>query len=380
MNHRWAWVWRWVRLLLWLVVLAPLVALMTDLLSARRYQDPHWIRARVDRIDALRETVQLPVAFAEGSEALPQVWVFGASSVAAPSREAFTEPLLEVLRGLEQPVVVHNFGVPGLTSWSVVQRVRDVREAAAGRQPDLVVLYTGHNDVTYTYHAALGTPGANPWSYPFAGLVAGVAWTLASADEVDYADPGAFRWYRHRFVPPMLMRFQRAGLLRLRTEDFAPLEVRVREAWADNVEQMLSPFVAAGVPVLLVTPVGALAWPPAGALDGAVALYEAGMAEPDYAMRMRLLRAARDAELFTSDMRAKSSMLDHLRRRAPAAPASGVAVALCDVEAAFDARELPWDTSMFVDPLHFSTEGYAQLTEVVGGCIAAMLRDGVVTD
>jgi lysophospholipase L1-like esterase len=121
--------------------------------------------------------------------------------------------------------------------------------------------------------------------------------------------------------------------------------------------------------LLLATPVGQLAMQPYGPLESATRLWEAAGSADTYDARMALLLAARDAEVWTPDMRAKTPMNDILRQTA----AAHDDVSMCDIERAFLDQQLPFDGSMFTDPVHFSAEGRRHLAEGFVACLDEVL-------
>ena len=95
-----------------------------------------------------------------------RVVVVGASTVQGyphPSRLAAPAFLESLLAGaLDRPVQVLNLGITSLASFAVA-RVLD--DALVGLEPDLVVVYTGHNEFYGVYGtAALRQGGPGPWT------------------------------------------------------------------------------------------------------------------------------------------------------------------------------------------------------------------------
>ena len=111
-----------------------------------------------------------------------RVVVVGASTVQGyphPSRLAAPAFLGSLLAGaLDRPVQVLNLGITSLASFAVARVVED---ALGSLDPDLVVVYTGHNEFYGVYGAAsLRQGGPGPWSrhlhYRLTGLrLAGLA-------------------------------------------------------------------------------------------------------------------------------------------------------------------------------------------------------------
>jgi hypothetical protein len=81
------------------------------------------------------------------------------------------------------------------------------------------------------------------------------------------------------------------------------------------------------------------------------------MAEGDYHEALRLLKAARDAETLTFDVRAKSPLVEYLR---------GLGrqdVFVFDLERAWESRELPFGPEQFLDYFHLRESAHRWLGE-----------------
>ncbi len=94
-----------------------------------------------------------------------RVVVAGASTVQGyphPARLAAPALLETLLSGaLERPVQVLNLGITSLASFAVARVVVDALESL---QPDLVVVYTGHNEFYGVYGvSSLRQGGSSPW-------------------------------------------------------------------------------------------------------------------------------------------------------------------------------------------------------------------------
>lgn len=358
---------RAVRLLLavpWLVLGAWLAWLASDLVAAQRLADPAWIASRVDAVEGRRAEIRHePVSLQpKGDADAPRLWIFGSSSVAAPSHAAFTEPLARHLAQRGQAAVIDNLGWEGMVSWDVRARLDDAWQIAdaQGVRPDLVVLYYGHNDVTYTWHFALELPHFDAVMAP--------TWLLSPEGLRGPRDDGNTYWlFGHRRAGPLLKQVQQAGLLTLDPAAFDPL----RERTARVFEEVTRDFLGAtrGVPVMVVPVVGNLEAEPWGPIQTATALWQDGMAAADPGTRLDLLRQARDAETFTPDMRTKSEMLAMLRSLGPPTTEGPAPVTVCDLEGRLERAGARFGDDVFEDPVHFSEHGFDQMTGVIADCL-----------
>lgn len=276
------------------------------------------------------------------------IYAFGGSSLVAPMGESFPE---EVQRGAQAaglPWRVFNYGNYGFDSYSV--RVR-LKVALQHRPPDLVLIYSGHNDFTYSY-----------WNLvlPQLYLVSGAP-VLQALARLGYAlgkmfqhrEPGnpgpPFEKFRRASLEPAMFRLvnRSLGLFAGRKALFEKVNKLALQAYEKNMAAMLRICREAGVPVLLVTPVFNLHFRPTG-LDGeAEELFNRGLAAASYEQRIKLLVQAKDADVFSGMIRAKSSLLDYLRGlQAPPA------VSVLQLDKALYSTEQPLDGTQFEDSLH----------------------------
>jgi hypothetical protein len=354
----------------WTLPLAILAAVAVDVLSARSlrrdYIDAHKNTA-IELLGERRQPVELHPNTGEGEL---RVWLFGASSFAAPDRVVFPSKLSARYAAQGRTVVIDNLAWEGFTTADLARRAEQAAEQAVaeGIQPDIVVFYEGHNDVTTTFHAAMGFPAANPWAYPVSALTALPAWVW-TAGWTQFPEGGGYRFFRNRRMGALFRLYQQLGLVQFEPEDFTPLVDHILDHYVPNIDRTRAVAASLHADFIVVTPVGNLLMRPYGPVNVIDPLYDAGVAEPDYERRMSVLLQARDAEVFTSDMRTKSVMIDALRQYASTSPDPGQLLQLCDLERALFDRQAPMDDSMFVDPLHFSDLGFEQMADVVFGCL-----------
>lgn len=345
-----------------LLLLAWLALLAKDVWATKRYEDPAWVAAQVHAIDHYGGHTEPLTLEPDAPGADGRILVLGSSSVAAPNRSNFTDPLVRHLAEAGRNIQVTNIGWEGMTSWDL--RARLDTALAQVDQGDLtvdgVVLYLGHNDVTYTLHYALAMPR-------FDALIA-PTW-VAVGEPFRERDAGDQYWiFAHRRVPRILKLLQEVGWLHLEPETFAPLEEAAVARFRTEVGAMVDTLRARGIPVLLVTPVGNLDTEPYGPIQVTTRLWQEGLATEDPAVRLQLLLLARDSEVFTPDMRAKSSLLNVLRDLGTH-PGPQVPVQLCDLEVRLPAKGLGIGDDLFVDPVHLSEVGFDETTGVIAGCL-----------
>lgn len=278
------------------------------------------------------DLVEIDVGYGRAVALAPHDGVFtilavGASSLVLPSLEetfpAFLETTLQQRNAAR--VRVLNVGHAGATAARVCERGR---VAAAIARPDLVVVYSGHNDFTGQFR-----------NFREQGLlpVRAREWTSLGISD---------HWRVHLIEPTLARWLQAAGALRLDVELMQPLVERSIAQWQHGITPLLSELHTAGCPVLIVRPIGNLERPPVGFDAGARTEWHRAMAAGDIADRLRRLRRARDADAFNGDIRAKSAFGDALQRLA------GEGVYYFDLEHAMEAAQFRFADGDFFDFVH----------------------------
>lgn len=366
---------------LWLLALLPAilltlgaVALGAEILRLSRFQaEPALARAR--DVLATREGRPLVLTETESgwefegaghepripNDTKPKIYVFGGSSLVVPVPNwAFPASLGHLLFRDFGEVHVINFGIPGHDSFDVRRRVEDALDTAP---PDLLILYTGHNDFTNAYRVAFSRTFhiiqrqrallalALPVYLIGGSKARGLAW---EPDTNQFAS-----WLYYAANPWMTLALQRLGLLTLPQAPVPLLDSLVCEAYARNIEEVVTLARQHAVPLLVVTPIGNLDAPVYGMGLEADGLYRRGMAESDPAARLRLLREARDRDALSLDIRAKTPMLEMLRG------ISAPDVHVLDLEAVFAAQGRRFDYDDFSDYVHLRQDAHDRIAQAL---------------
>lgn len=374
---------------LWCLVLAPLCAVtLVGVAAARR---AHWINTRDERqiarsLDRLYATgagepfsfptdgtrkwlrveergTLVPLARPSGGRI---VYVFGESSLVIGDGPLFPEVLEQRLNpGAAGPFTVFNFGKSGAVSNSVANRVRAaIRELP----PDLVVIYTGHNDYLSGYRS---------YNDRFAFFVANdplLSWWLGLCYRAwlhvpfiahphgDHEDPSSIyrEGFLRSFMEPWLLReLQRFHVVRFKRGTFDELNRSILSTYQRNLEAMLEEARSRGIPVVVSTLIGNLEGPSYGVGLDAERYQDAGFREPDPGRRLAYLTRARDADVFSGMPRAKSAMNQYLR----SLEREGVLV--LDLEGELKTRGFRFGDGDFIDNVHFSTRTHRAVGELI---------------
>ena len=244
------------------------------------------------------------------------VYVFGGSSVVMPGRLESFPNLLEGLFNADgcNRFKIYNFGMAGFDSFSVLSHLRRSLDC---HRPDAIIIYMGHNDYTNIYNSrALGpvliTRGnavlvAALKSY-YRFIYFPTHWLMDDAPPLAYVDMMRF------FVNPLLHRhLQEVGVLKIDASYFDRLNGAILKQYKRNVNLMITAANSREIPLILITPVSNLMTEPYGIDRRAEDLFARGLAEQDYAARIDFLIRARDRDVFSGDIRAKSELNDFLR-------------------------------------------------------------------
>ncbi len=317
----------------------------------------------------------------------PRVLVFGESSVHGTTAASLELPaqLQAALGELGQDAEVLNMGCPAIDSERMLQVVRASRQL----QPDLALIYAGHNDAGNSFMArAFGDPGAiEAWersrSVERLALVRLAAWALASAG----LPPGSLAGAGVPSTDPQTL------------DDAAA-------RWESNLGSMVRSLQGAGVAVMLATPIADLcAWPSPiptclQALPEAWRITPTGhweLAEraPASSVERALLQAPACPEAL--QLRGRNSLdqgliepaITDLRRAKDLDPiplratedilaatrrvAQRQGVELLDTAALLDAEPPPW-SPWFVDQLHPSDQGAGWLATKLAPAVIRLLE------
>lgn len=299
----------------------------------------HVLPAQGDRDQWLALSGSLVTAVYQDPEPLPpfpktptghRVLVLGGSSVHVGGGTRVEAEFPEVMADRLQAEVL-NLGAPGLDSFDLVELLRE----ATLVEPDVVVVYTGHNDFGNAYFQERfgGTSGAAR------------AWTRRGLEHLQL-----YAWLRRSLGP-------RDGVARGRADgavgEVAEMDALRRERTLDYLEANLRQLVwmtrSAGARPVLVTPISNVFSPPIS-----TRCFDACA---DELFQAQAWVAARDADW--EGVRAPSEAQERIRELAAA----------LDVPLVDAASELAEDgvvpQALFQDAVHLSSEGHVALGELI---------------
>jgi lysophospholipase L1-like esterase len=297
------------------------------------------------------------------------IFLFGASSVVITDGHTFGEYLEKDLAADNGELRVLNFGVSGLDSFYIRYGVGLLLQQATTK-PRAIVFYEGHNDYNIAYKRMVNGTDA-PYGKLFNAFLRG-GYYLTGA-EFDWADQthvfGSarydFTWYAVYNRPRLLNVLQNAGLFEVDSARFRRNDERILESFKQNMQGIVQTAREAGIPLIVVTPIGNFSARPYGSVDVVDEDYRLGREAADPKMAFDSLRRATNNEIFTGDTRAKSALLDYLRTLH-----DGKTTFVFDLEKDLAAEGFRFDDASFLDYFHFKDAGHQR----VGRYIAEKMR------
>jgi lysophospholipase L1-like esterase len=344
------------RTLFHLILITPALMLLVLLLAvgfdlhALRAVDPAAVASALrDRLAARPpESFPPPEKLFTLDPGKQTAFLFGASSLVLSDGAIFPDYLERISNGLQTV----NFGVSGIDSFSVRLRVG---QALDETRPDFIILYYGHNDFNNTYNGFIIPTYFRKFDYLLA-----LPYLVHDKDRPDGVILSAdWYWYARLMRPRIIRACEQLRLLDIRSAAYDPVNRLIVETFRRNNEAIISRAAARKVPVVLITPVGNLRAEPYGDLATTTALYRQGMADTDYARSLSLLKQARDAEILTYDLRAKSALLDVIR----SSERPGVYV--LDLERELEQRHFSFGYDDFLDYFHFNDRSHRLVAQII---------------
>ncbi|MFA6449211.1 MAG: hypothetical protein WCX65_07090 [bacterium] len=288
------------------------------------------------------------------------IYVFGESSLVMSDGSTFPDYLNEMLNSGKQGTLVTNWGIPGIDSFSVKRRAFQALRTK-GRKPDLIVIYTGHNDYNNIYQGYMplykGLPGTRLLLY--------INYHLQGAKYKDKYCPGDkkcnYTNYSRAVSPIVINALQASRLTTLNGSEYTRFNDLMLEHFMKNIRGIIAEAGNLGIPVVICTVIGNLHAEPFGDYRTVSKDYRLGIAARKYEDRIRLLRQARDGEVFSFDVRAKSELNAGIRSLC------GDGVFVLDIENLLIKKRSEFGYDVFIDYFHMKTGTHKT--------IASMLAD-----
>lgn len=276
------------------------------------------------------------------------LFTFGASSLVLSDGWTFPDYLAMDHDDLQ----VVNLGIVGIDSYSVRLRVRQALDAV---RPDIILLYYGHNDYNTAYQGFI-----LPRYFDRFDTLLRLAFLFhREGEDMGVLESDDYYWFTRVTRPKLIQTFEKLGLLSINSADYAAVNRLILDHFIRNHKAIISMAAARGVPVVLVTPVGNVQAEPYGDLAVTEASYRMGMKAEGYEESMRDLFRARDSEIFTYDLRAKSPLVQYLRTfRSPN-------VYVLDLESRLKEARFGFGYNDFVDYFHFRDGSHRLIADII---------------
>ncbi|MBN2493804.1 MAG: hypothetical protein JXR96_04365 [Deltaproteobacteria bacterium] len=342
---------RWFRALAvspWLLLGAMLVWIAVDIVRLNRIEHAE-IRERLERYYARKQGIEIPYpkAYRWLSPTHRNIFLFGASSVVLSDGATFHYFLEQrLIREVNPELRLLNFGYCGVDSFTIERTVRELLERQDKPAPDLLVFYMGHNEYANAYHHVISK------AYDAFEPLLAVPWLLSDVED--------FEPYLRLQTPRILKALQEGSLVDIEGRDYGCYDALILEQFARKLDAILELARARDIPVVMLSPVGNLRAEPFGALERVSRVWEQGLAEPDYGESIRLLEQARDAEILTFDVRAKSPLIAHLR-----ALAADGRIVLLDLDQDWKRERLAFGPEQFMDYFHLREPVHRRIADQI---------------
>lgn len=266
------------------------------------------------------------------------IFVFGGSSIIRGNGDIFSNILEEKLSKNNPHIQVINFGINGIDSFSVKQRVVHSLEATR-INPELMIFYMGHNDYTNAYHKVITR------FYDSFDFFLKISYFFSNK-EYDYY---WFSWLKR----PIILKFlQQTKLINIWGENYGSYNKLILDYFIKNMNSIINTTSSQKIPIIIITPIGNLHVEPYGDISKVTYFYQQGLDSDDYNESIYYLKKAREAEILTADVRVKQELNDYLRN------INHSDVYIYDLEAQLINNKFEFGNLDFMDYFHFNEDSH----------------------
>jgi hypothetical protein len=254
--------------------------------------------------------------------------------------------------GSNRKVRVYNFGVSSFDSFDI----KGLMEVTVNyRKPDLIIYYEGHMDYTGAYSTVIRRNFYLLKGGFFKNLIG-----LSSLNKFDnwnkFADAGD--WILYSSIEPRLINLmQKLKIIAIDPAPFSGYNQLILRYYEKNIAEIINFAKDKNIPVVFITPVANLEVKPFGVYEITQNYFTLGMKEKDYRKRIEYLTCARDSEIFTADLRAKSGLNEFLRNL------DGKGAYILDLEGILMRNEFEFNYEYFYDVAHIKPKLHKIIAE-----------------
>ncbi|MFP4656830.1 MAG: hypothetical protein ACLFNK_04600, partial [Candidatus Woesearchaeota archaeon] len=251
----------------------------------------------------------------------------------------------------EADVKIVNFGLGGADFFTIKERINNTINFYD--TPDLVIIYSGHNDYTNYYQRSR----LNDFFKRF--------FLITSPPSRIFDSPVQGRGIRG----PFLNLLQGTGLLSFNGSFADDINEVILEQFKDNNVEIQKLLAEKDVPLLYMTTIGNLEARPFGDIKITEKFYQQGMNTDDHTERITQLKKAMDSEIFTYDIRAPSEHNEYLR----SIDARGIHI--LDIESELIEDDFNFSHDDFSDYLHFKGSTHRRIAKSLDDYIVEVFLD-----
>lgn len=286
----------------------------------------------------------IPPDFLEDKER-KLAYVFGGSSVVLnypteKKNEVFSYFLDEAISDFQ----IINLGKEGSDSFYI----RDYFKVEDAPKPNVVFIYSGHNDYTNAYRKIVRPP-----FYLLKGTV--ISWWVKYFARYK-ENPNWFLNYN--LEPKTFQFFEKLGLVKLDISFFQKVDTLIENSYRENLSYIVEKAKREGIKVVLLSPISnlhLLPWETANQRKYFKAL------KSNFAERTMKLKEIRDSDYLAPDTRAKRKIHEILKGLA--SPKEGIF--FISLEEELERRERELDKKAFYDYFHFYRDFHKEVAEII---------------
>jgi len=297
------------------------------------------------------------------------IFVYGASSVVSPQYdEVFGRFLEKKINENNKDCTVINFGMDG--SYSAMVEGRITSSLNNTIKPRLIILYLGHNDYDRIYFFIRKKTSILKNNF-FLKIVLKYLEEL-KFKHYDFSKEEKLRETRAKpvYIPyftnidwviePRLKKYsQKIKLISFNNDYFVKYNKLILEQYSKNIYDIIGLVKKHKIPIIIITPISNLEAEPFGINRYTADTYQKALKEVEYIKRINMLKKAKDNEVFSGHIRAKSQLNNFLK----SINRSGVYI--LDLEKELIERDFNFSYSEFYDYVHLKSEAHKLISDIL---------------
>jgi|GEM_PF-5538630 len=293
------------------------------------------------------------------------IYIFGGSPVLLPDPQNSMVDFVarELSERTGEKVRSYNFGMCGITCTSVARRAIEALKVP----PDLLIIYNGVNDYSYSDNFVarnyfIAREGTVFESLLYLFFYIRFYWINEFPGSVEYKY--AYPFYKQYFVEPVLNRILRdTNMLKVDESLFLAGENVMFEHYLSKMSTIITAAGEAGVPVLIIPATGNFLERPFGVDNDALNHYLKGLSSRDYNESAYHMLWAREGSYFNKLIRAKHQIYDELYNL------DYPNLYVFDLEYELLQARFPFDFTSYMDQAHMHTKTHEYISTFIASYI-----------